>query len=53
MSIRMPEKKHPQIVVSKETYIALQNLKFELRAWSLNETIIELLSEHNHMEAPA
>ena len=52
MSIRVPEKKHPQISVSRNTYIALQNLKFELRARSINDTISELLARyHNEREA--
>ena len=36
MSIKMPEKKFPQISVNQTTYVELDNLKFELRARSLD-----------------
>ncbi len=46
MSIRMPNRKFPQISVSQETYISLQNVKFELKARSMNEAIETLVREH-------
>ncbi len=39
----MPTKKYPQISVSKDTYNDLQEIKFEVRARSLNEAIRELI----------
>ena len=54
MSIKMPNKKFPQISVSQGTYVSLQNVKFELKARSMNETIEALVKEHmNRMEVSA
>ena len=51
MSIKMPNKKFPQISVSQGTHVSLQNVKFELKAWSMNETIEALIREcMNRME---
>ena len=46
MSIKMPNKKFPQISVSQGTCVSLQNVKFELKARSMNETIEALVREH-------
>lgn len=56
MSIQMPRKKFPQISVSQDTYVSLQDLKFELRTRSINEAIEKLVEEHRQkqeMEANA
>ena len=54
MSIKMPNKKFPQISVSQGTYVSLQNVKFQLKARSMNETIETLVREHlNRMEVSA
>ena len=46
MSIKMPEKKYPQISVNQTTYIDLDNLKFELRGRSYNDVLKVLIDEH-------
>ena len=46
MSIKMPEKKFPQISVNQSTYVELDNLKFELRARSYNDVLKVLIDQH-------
>jgi len=46
MSIQMPNRKYPQISVNRTTYVALDDLKFELRARSFNELLKILIDEH-------
>ena len=50
MSIKMPEKKFPQISVNQATYVELDNLKFELRARSYNDVLKHLIEEHKRKE---
>jgi predicted CopG family antitoxin len=50
MSIKMLEKKFPQISVNQTTYIKLNNLKFELRARSYNDVLKALIDEHRKKE---
>ena len=50
MSIKMPEKKFPQISVNQVTYLELDNLKYELRARSYNDVLKVLIDEHRRKE---
>ena len=50
MSNKMPSKKFPQISVSRETYIAMENLKYEMRARSFNDLLESLIEEHRRKQ---
>ena len=54
MSIKMPNKKFPQVSVSRETYIAMENLKYEMKVRSFNDLLKDLINEHRQrLEVPA
>jgi len=46
MSIKMPNRKYPQITVQQRTYLELQELKFAMKARSLDAVIKDLVNEH-------
>ena len=50
MSIKMPSKKFPQISVSQETYIAMENLKYEMKVRSFNDLLGDLIKEHRQKQ---
>jgi predicted CopG family antitoxin len=41
-----PSKKYPQIVVSRELYDEIRELKFELKVDSMGDVINRLIEEH-------
>lgn len=54
MSIKMPNRKFPQISVSQDTYIAMENLKYEMKVRSFNDLLKDLINEHRQkQEVPA